>query len=356
MPILVKQQSQEKHNIFTQEYKMDSFPSFLRGFMFQKDLLNWYEQNARELEFRKKKDSYSIWISEIMAQQTRIEAMLEYYKRFIKELPDMKSLAECDDEKLNKLWQGLGYYSRAKNLKKCAIQCMEQYDGHLPKTKKELVKLPGIGPYTAGAIASIAFDERVSAVDGNVIRVFSRLYDIEQEIDTKTKKQIEQLVDDSLPESKYISHYNQALMELGALICIPKNPRCSNCSIQSDCLAYKKGVQNDLPNLKKKERRIEHKQFYIYVYDSFIHLKKRDNNGLLAGLYGFDEEYIPCEKEIKLNDYIHIFSHVEWHMKASILVLNQKMEDMYSIAEIDEKMAIPSAFMNFYEQTKERIV
>ena len=201
---------------------------------FQKDLIDWYIKNHRPLEFRLKKDPYEIWISEIMAQQTRIEAMLPYFKRWIQQLPDIESVAKCDDEKLNKLWQGLGYYSRCKNIKKCAIECVEKHNGKLPCTKEELLKLPGIGPYTAGAIASIAYGQRVSAVDGNVIRVFSRLYNICEDVTkTSVKKQIEQLVDESLPSKEEISYYNQALMELGALICIPKSPRCDICPIKT---------------------------------------------------------------------------------------------------------------------------
>ncbi len=325
--------------------------------MFQFDLLDWYEKNARKLEFRERKDAYSIWISEIMAQQTRIEAMLPYYSRFIEELPDMEALAKCDDEKLNKLWQGLGYYSRARNLKKCAIQCMKEYNGRLPSTKKELAKLPGIGPYTSGAIASIAFDENVSCVDGNVIRVFSRLYDIEEEITTKVKKEIEKLVDESLPGSEYISHYNQALMELGALICIPQNPRCELCPIQKHCVSYSKNKQNELPVLKKKkDRKIIEKTIYIYVYDGYIHIQKREEKGLLAGLYGFDEikiEDIYYKDAIQLKPYTHIFSHVEWKMDAVLMYVNTKWDGFYSIETIEKNFAIPSAFQPFLKQVKE---
>ena len=202
--------------------------------MFQEDLLRWYQENARKLVFRQKKEAYSIWVSEIMAQQTRIEAMLPYYERFMARYPDLNSLAQAHEDDLVKIWQGLGYYNRVKNMKKCAAYCVENYHGQFPQTKKELSKLPGIGDYTAGAIASIAFDEKVSAVDGNVIRVFSRLYHITEDVSqTKIKKQITELVDASLADP--ISDYNQALMELGALVCIPKNPRCDICPIRKDC-------------------------------------------------------------------------------------------------------------------------
>ena len=323
---------------------------------FQEDLLTWYQKNKRPLLFRQDANAYKIWISEIMAQQTRIEAMLPYFERFIEKVPDIPTLATIADEQLNKLWQGLGYYSRARNLKKCAQVCMEKYDGKLPETKEELMKLPGIGPYTAGAIASIAYDQRVSAVDGNVIRVFSRLYGMEEEIDSRTKKNIEKLVQDSLPEKEFISDYNQALMELGALICIPKNPRCISCPVKENCVAYRKGIQGNLPVLKKKkERKVEEKQFYIYVYKNKIHLKKRENKGLLANLYGFDEERVPCVKEIELKEHTHIFSHIQWNMKGTMLFVEQKTDHFYSIDEIEEKYAIPSAFVPFYTQVKQII-
>ena len=288
-----------------------------------------------------------------MAQQTRIEAMLPYYKRWIKELPNIHSVANCDDEKLTKLWQGLGYYSRCKNIKKCAVECVEKYSGKLPYTKEELLKLPGIGPYTAGAIASIAYGQRVSAVDGNVIRVFSRIYDIHEDVTkTSVKKKIEKLVDESLPSKEDISYYNQALMELGALVCIPKNPRCELCPIQKYCDAKDPG---SLPyKVKKKARRIEYKHLYILVYKDKIHVVKRADTGLLAGLYGFDE--IKPEKiieSIELEPYIHIFSHVEWHMVATLCIVDREDSNYKSVKEIEEHIALPSAFMPFLKQVKE---
>ncbi len=323
---------------------------------FQQDLLAWYQEHKRDLSFRKNKEAYQIWISEIMAQQTRIEAMLDYHSRFVKELPTMKDLAMCDDEKLHKLWQGLGYYSRVKNLKKCAQVCMADYGGQLPQTKKELMKLPGIGAYTAGAIASIAFDENVSAVDGNVIRVFSRLFYVTEDVNkTSTKKEIEQLVETSLPGSAWISDYNQALMELGALVCIPKNPRCEQCPIQCHCLGFQHQDVKRLPiQTKKKTRKIEQKDIYILVYEDQIHIQKRKSTGLLADLYGFDEEK-PCEDQIlgmrPLQPYTHIFTHVEWHMNASCIYVSQKHDDQFfTLSQIHETIAIPSAFMPFLEE------
>ena len=324
--------------------------------MFQENLLRWYQENARKLIFRQKKEAYSIWVSEIMAQQTRIEAMLPYYERFMARYPDLNSLAQAQEDDLIKIWQGLGYYNRVKNMKKCAIYCVENFQGQFPQTKKELSKLPGIGDYTAGAIASIAFDEKVSAVDGNVIRVFSRLYHITEDVSqTKIKKQITSLVDASLADP--ISDYNQALMELGALVCIPKNPRCDVCPIRKDCRSLLCGDAHALPvSAKKKPRRIEEPTFYIWVCQDKIHLKKRPSQGLLAGLFGFDEN-MPQAVEDKraLEPYTHIFSHVEWHMKGMVCFVKEGKEDFYSLDEIHEKISIPSAFQPFLKQTEKII-
>lgn len=314
---------------------------------FSSSLLDWYHKHHRPLVFRLKKDAYSIWISEIMAQQTRIEAMLPYYERWMQELPDIESVANCEDEKLHKLWQGLGYYSRCRNIKKCALVCMEQYDGKLPNTKQALLKLPGIGPYTAGAIASIAYDERVSAVDGNVIRVFTRLYDIHEDVTkTKVKKYIEQLVDASLP-LKDVAYYNQALMELGALICIPKNPRCDICPIREYCQTKEPQLLPKKP--EKKPRKIEYKHLYILVNRDTIHLQKRGSSGLLSNLYEFDEVCPEHVKEyIELKPYIHIFSHIEWHMQATLCFMEE--ESYIPIDEVIQDYALPSAFMPFFDQ------
>lgn len=320
---------------------------------FQKDLIDWYIKNHRPLEFRLKKDPYEIWISEIMAQQTRIEAMLPYFKRWMQLLPNIESVAKCDDEKLNKLWQGLGYYSRCKNIKKCAIECVEKHNGKLPCTKEELLTLPGIGPYTAGAIASIAYGQRVSAVDGNVIRVFSRLYDIYEDVTkTSVKKQIEMLVDESLPSKEEISYYNQALMELGALICIPKSPRCDICPIKKYCEASDPASLPYKP--KKSARKIEYKHVYVWIHQNKVHVVKRADTGLLAGLYGFDEtkpEHII--ESIELKPYIHIFSHVEWHMDAMLCIVDREDSNYKTIEEIEEYIALPSAFMPFMKQVEE---
>lgn len=318
----------------------------------QTNLLAWYRENARKLSFRKDRDPYRIWISEIMAQQTRIEAMLPYFERFIELYPNVSALAAADDEQLHKAWEGLGYYSRCRNLKKCAQVCVEQYEGKLPETKKELIGLPGIGDYTAGAIASIAYGEKVSAIDGNVSRVFARLYDIRLDI-TKAagKKKISQLVEDSLADP--IQDYNQALMELGATVCTPRSPKCVICPVQASCQT--KDPENLPVKPKKKPRKVEMKQIYVLTDGKKIHMNKRANRGLLANMYEFDETMPDSfEKKIDLGEYTHIFSHVEWHMKAQLLYVKEG-EDFYEIDTIENTLALPSAFLPFFENAKEKL-
>lgn len=219
------------------------------------ELLIWFDENRRDLPFRKDPTPYHVWISEIMAQQTRIEAMLPYYRRFMARAPRLQDLAFMEEEELMKLWQGLGYYSRARNLKKAAQVCMEQYGGRLPDTYEELIKLPGIGEYTAGAVASIACGQRVAAIDGNVLRVFARLFLVEHDIRSKEgQKQIRALVEEALPEAERAGDFNQALMELGALVCIPKNPPV--CSVPGGfLLSGQRGRQTGRAACKARQKR-----------------------------------------------------------------------------------------------------
>ncbi|MBP3852976.1 MAG: A/G-specific adenine glycosylase [Erysipelotrichaceae bacterium] len=323
--------------------------------LFQDRLLDWYACHKRDLTFRHSKDAYQIWISEIMAQQTRIEAMLPYFERFVRELPDIRHLSRVSDRRLNKLWQGLGYYSRAANLKKCAQVCMEEYGGQLPQTKEQLMKLPGIGPYTAGAIASIAFGQRVSAVDGNVIRVFSRLRDDHHDM-TKAahKRRLEEAVISCLPDRERVGDFNQALMELGALICLPQNPKCTQCPVKTFCLAKHPETLPVMP--KKKERRKEKKTIYLLVYEDRIHLQKRGKNTLLAGLYEFGETCPAAYQKIEhLQTYTHVFSHVEWEMDAYMVWVFEKDDTFYSLEQIHSRFAIPSAFQPFLKQAERRL-
>lgn len=294
-------------------------------------IIKWYQENKRELPWRKEKNPYHIWISEIMLQQTRIEAVKEYYKRFLEELPTIAKLAEIDEQKLLKLWEGLGYYNRARNLKKAAQIIQERYHGNMPKTYQELLQLPGIGEYTAGAIASIAYDEKVPAVDGNVLRVLSRIVASRKDIlEVKTKKEMTEKLKTIMP--KEAGDFNEGLMELGELICIPNGkPLCMQCPIQKHCIANQQGLTEEIPIRKQKiKRRMEEKTIFLIEYDEEIVIQKREQTGLLAGMYEFPnidkkltqkeiKEYLGKwelkEKKIeKIGTHHHIFSHVEWDM------------------------------------------
>ena len=297
-------------------------------------LLQWYDKGHRILPWREDPVAYKVWISEIMLQQTRVEAVKPYFSRFISELPDVKSLAECEEDKLLKLWEGLGYYNRARNLQKAARQVMEEYGGQMPEIQEELLKLAGIGNYTSGAIASIAFGQKVPAVDGNVLRILSRLsLDEEDILKDSTKRRVERQLLEVMPESRP-GDFNQALMELGATVCIPNGkPKCEECPWEKICLAHKEGREEEFPKKEpKKKRTIEKKTILIIQDDNKSALHKRPSKGLLAGLYEFPNlEGHQSEKRIleylkkiglevlriqKMESSKHIFSHKEWHMIA----------------------------------------
>lgn len=307
---------------------------------FSETLLRWYEAERRTLPWREDPTPYHVWVSEIMLQQTRVEAVKSYYHRFMECLPDIPSLARVDEEELNKLWEGLGYYSRARNLKKTAELLVREYDGNLPSTYDELLKLPGIGPYTAGAIASIAFGQDVPAVDGNVMRVLARVTGNEGDISLpKTKTEIERLVWDLIPAGK-ASAFNQALMELGALICIPNGtPKCADCPVSTLCYAKKENKQMALPvKSKKKERRVELRTILVFQNeDGKFLIQKRAKKGLLAGMWEFPSQgrhlsASELEDELKQKGIVfhsiepmgeakHIFTHIEWHMRGYLIRL-----------------------------------
>ena len=318
-------------------------------------LQNWFGKNARVLPWREKPIAYYVWISEIMLQQTRVEAVKPYFDRFIRELPDVKSLAECPEDKLLKLWEGLGYYNRVRNLKIAANQILDEYGGVIPEEYDELLKLKGIGHYTAGAIASIAYGKPVPAVDGNVLRVISRVTaddsDImKQSVRTHMEEKLTELMcrmtsverkNSGLNGVQILipSVFNQALMELGATVCIPNGaPHCEVCPWKDICEAKKQNRITELPVKKKaKTRRIEKKTVLVIKDGEKLALHKRASKGLLAGLYELpNTKGHLSEKEvveyIKQQGYTairiqpaceakHIFSHVEWHMKGYVVFL-----------------------------------
>lgn len=335
-------------------------------------LLDWYDMNKRILPWRDISSPYYTWVSEIMLQQTRVEAVRGYFYRFTKKLPDIEKLADEDEESLLKLWEGLGYYNRVRNMQKAAKIICESYNKQLPKDPKELMKLPGIGAYTAGAIASIAYNVRVPAVDGNVLRIVMRLDGCYDDIaDPKTAKRITGELAGVIPERA--GDFNQALMDLGAVVCLPSGaPKCADCPIFSCCHAYKEELTGILPVKKTKSaRKIEEKTVFLIEYNDKYLINKRENKGLLAGLWelpnregtitpGQLKELFSSDAEISsLGSAKHIFSHIEWRMTGYYIKLNTPPVDKETFLEtvwadkkeLEEVYSIPTAF-NSYKKWK----
>lgn len=250
-------------------------------------LLPWYHLNLREMPWRENHDPYRIWISEVMLQQTQVATVIEYFNRFMQAFPTVFDLAKATEDEVFKLWEGLGYYSRARNLMRCAKILVDQYQGIFPQELKKALLLPGIGPYTAGAVLSIAYNEPVPAVDGNVMRVISRLYGRTEDIgDPKTRLGIESLVIQMLPSDR--RHFNQALMELGATVCTPKNPKCERCPIASCCTALETNQTAVIPVKLQKLKKTTHIVPAAYVtFEDQVLIIKREGSGLLSGLWAF---------------------------------------------------------------------
>jgi len=328
-------------------------------------LLKWYASNKRDLPFRNHPTPYHIWISEIMLQQTRMETVIDYYNRFIVVFPNVYDLASAEEEKLLKMWEGLGYYQRARNLQKSAKVIVEQYNGVFPNTYEEIISLPGIGDYTAGAILSIAFKRKYPAIDGNVLRVLSRIIASERDItETKTKAYFYSLLIDFMPEDS--SDFNQALMELGALICIPNGePKCIECPLKLQCKCQENEAWRKIPIKKptKKRKKINLSMLLIQSED-FILLQKRKEIGVLKGMYElpqleghkskrfieqylFDEGFHIAHIEKPLSR-LHIFTHLEWHMKVYLIAVSNRHEleeaKWYSKEEVLNQLMLPSVF------------
>jgi len=333
-------------------------------------LLAWYRANARDLPWRHTADPYPIWVSEIMLQQTRVAAVLGYYARFLEAFPSVEALAAAPEEQLMKLWEGLGYYSRARNLQKAAKIVAEA--GGFPDTYQGLLALPGVGDYTASAIAAAAFARREAAVDGNVLRVVTRLTDCHDDIlDPRVKKAVRGQLQAVMPErGGDIRLFNQAVMELGAMVCGPSGPpKCQVCPARDFCLGRMRGTAEDLPVKRaKKARRTEEKTVFLLLRDGRIALRKRPGTGLLAGLWEFpnvegalSEETAPAavsawglEPRAWRNRLTakHIFTHVEWHMTGYTLeVSGAGPEDFVWVdAEGLTEHAVPSAFARYYAE------
>lgn len=336
-------------------------------------LLAWYEEHARVLPWREDPRPYRVWVSEIMLQQTRVEAVKPYFEHFMNALPSVADLAAVTDDRLMKLWEGLGYYSRAKNLKKAAGVIMEEYGGEIPSDFEELLKLPGIGSYTAGAIASIAYGQAVPAVDGNVLRVLSRVLGSRADIlKASTKKWMETELRTVIP-AEAASHFNQGLIELGAIVCVPNGqPRCGECPLATLCLARREGLTEEIPvKTPSKKRRIQERTVCIIEYEGKVALNRRNESGLLASLYelpnvegylesgqlgeafGLDEGAIALVEELPKAK--HIFSHVEWHMVGYRVKLGDAIPPSYIIVEKEELKsvyALPNAFGRYTKLIK----
>lgn len=335
-------------------------------------LLNWYREKKRDLPWRKNQNPYHVWVSEIMLQQTRVETVKEYYKRFMKRIPTVEELAKIEEDELLKLWEGLGYYSRARNLQKAAKIIVNEKA--FPNTYEELLKLPGIGSYTAGAIASISFQEKVPAVDGNVIRVMLRLKNSRRSPDDiKLKKELFEELKEIMPASP--GDFNQAMMDLGATVCVPNTyPSCEVCPLKKYCQAYKEHntLNIPVPKEKKIEKKIEKYTIIIYQKGNLIAIRKRPNKGLLANLYEFDsvdkilglpkvkkyleEQGIAYLKITRLGPAKHIFTHKEWQMQGYLVEVKEQIEQFEWVKKEDilEEYSIPTALVKYKEQVIDR--
>ncbi len=341
---------------------MDSHLSRLPG-----AILPWYQLHKRPLPWRQDREPYHIWLSEIMLQQTRVEAVKGYYTRFLEALPTVEALANCPEDRLLKLWEGLGYYSRVRNLQKAAKTVMDTYGGHFPSDYDRILALPGIGEYTAGAICSIAFGQPTPAVDGNVLRVLSRLTDDPTPIDLpacklSARQQLEQIY------PAQAGDFTQALMELGATLCGPNRaPDCENCPCRDFCLGHLRGTAQSLPVKRpKKSRRMEEKTLFVFCCDGRYALTKRPAKGLLAGMWQFPEAEgflepeqaaeaaramgVPVRELRRQSEKSHIFTHIQWNMRCYYMDTLAGGDFTWLTAEqIDKEAALPTAYRQFWE-------
>lgn len=318
------------------------------SFGFQYDLLDWYYENKRDLPWRQDQDPYKVWVSEIMLQQTKVDTVIPYFQKFMEKFPTVYELAKADEQEVLKTWEGLGYYSRARNLQSAVKEVVETYDGKVPDNPKELGSLKGIGPYTKGAILSIAYDLPEPAVDGNVMRVFSRVFKIEDDIaQLKTRKKFEELVREVISKEDP-SSFNQAIMDLGATICTPKSPACLFCPVGEYCQAFAEGVQEELP-IKTKAKKQKTLSYMVLLVknnkDEYL-IEKRLNEGLLANLWQFpmislkevglegaaewvQKEYgVSVQVKDKIDHLTHVFSHIKWDLSIyEAVTVNEKVKD-----------------------------
>ena len=336
-------------------------------------LVTWYKQHERLLPWRENPSPYRVWVSEIMLQQTRIEAVLPYFQRFMEALPTIQDLAHADEDVLMKLWEGLGYYSRVRNLQKAARQVVKDFGGELPSSYDQLLTLKGIGEYTAGAIASIAFGKRVAAVDGNVLRVMARLLDDDTDVmETKHRKQLTAFVNQLVPEGS-AGDFNQGIMELGETICLPNAmPRCSECPLNEYCAVAGLERARELPTRSAaKPRKLERRMMFVVITDEStprVLLHKREKGGLLGGMWELPNEIqtddfqvqnqlsewgVPFKEIVSLSSAKHVFSHVEWHLQGTLVkakTFTPKTGFQLVSADELEKYALPTAFRAYSQK------
>ena len=332
-------------------------------------LLPWYETHRRDLPWRRDREPYHVWLSEIMLQQTRVEAVRGYYLRFLEVLPDVAALAACEDDRLHKLWEGLGYYSRVRNLKKAAQVIMEQHGGMFPREYAAIRALPGIGDYTAGAVSSICFGQPEPAVDGNVLRVISRLTASEEPVTRpQTKKQITEQLREIYPAGR-CGDFTQALMELGATVCLPNGaPYCAECPLAELCRSKDTELWRKIPvKEQKKARRQEEKTVFLLRCDGRLAVRKRPPQGLLAGLWEFPNVEGILEAQaafeqasawgchprnlVKALKKQHIFTHIQWDMTAFVIECSEASPEFCwaDAQELDTLYSLPTAFRQFRE-------
>ena len=335
-------------------------------------LLAWYRENARDLPWRREPTPYRVWVSEIMLQQTRVAAVLGYFARFMEAFPTVQDLAAAPEDQLMKLWQGLGYYSRARNLQKAARQIVEDFGGQFPTRYEELRSLAGVGDYTAAAIASIAFGQPVPAVDGNLLRVSARVLGDDTDITTaKGKKHFTAALQNVIPLD-FPGQFNQAMMDLGATVCLPNGaPLCERCPAADFCQAHLQGRTGELPvRPAKKPRRVERRTVYFFFYEGKVALRRRPAKGLLAGLWEYpnalEEEGNPLAdwgldgtETSFAGTGVHIFTHVEWHMTAQRAALTVDTLPPGWVwagkGALRTQYAVPSAFAPFQNLVEEEL-
>ena len=345
-------QRQAEEFLRTRESTLQALPALL---------LPWYDTHKRDLPWRRTRDPYRIYVSEIMLQQTRVGAVIGYYERFLEQFPTVRSLAAADDDALNKAWEGLGYYSRARNLKRAAITVCEDYGGVFPADHARLRTLSGAGAYTAGAVASIACNERIAAVDGNVLRILARVLAYDRPADETYKSALADFLTRAYPVDR-CGDYTQSFMDLGSAVCLPAKPLCDNCPLRGLCLAYARGTQNDLPvRAQKAARKRELRTVFVLRVQERIAVQKRPATGVLARLWELPNAlgHFTEQEAIKAIEALggeitgaftvrharHVFTHLEWDMLIYDAAVNY-YGTQFTLADPLDKhgVALPTAF------------